>query len=593
MYRSFRLLSLIWLLCITCLFGQKVVKSDSNVAIFNNLSSENIYVHYNSSLLFSGEYLYYKVYCLSSAKTRLSDVSKIAYLEIIDSDYSTVLKQKIVLTNGSGQGDIFIPVSIPSGQYKIICYTNWMQNFEINFFEGTLNILNPYQVGEANKNFEEIKDTLVSNQSVEYFLDSEQSGKEIVLNLDKDKYESREEVYLNILSDGLSNPEGDYSISVINQDDILNYFPQSFRDFTNSKEMSENKVLKKNIKDSISLPELRGEILSGRVVINNDKPKENLAGKKILLTFPGHQYNIGLATTNTKGEFYINIHELQHNEELYVRELGYKNNQNILMDFTNKINIGKIVFDTLRITSTAKAALLQRSVYNQIDNAYNSIRPDSTMVINEISNFYGEDFENYNLENYSRFETLKETIVEIIEHVWFKVIEEDKIILQVDIKNDTYRSVNLLPMVIIDGMPVSDHTKLLNLKAAIIETINVVRKKYYFGSQIFQGIVDIKTFDGNYYKDFATEYDIKKPFITTTIPKRYYNQTYTEKTRQQLARIPDFRSQLLWMPELNLKAGVNEIRFFTSDRKGKFIISLEGLTKKGEVISLRKSFEVK
>ena len=61
---------------------------------------------------FSGENLYYKIYCLNANTNNLSTISKIGYVTLIKNDNTVVFKHKIKLDNGIGQGDFFINKSI-------------------------------------------------------------------------------------------------------------------------------------------------------------------------------------------------------------------------------------------------------------------------------------------------------------------------------------------------------------------------------------------------------------------------------------------------------------------------------------------------
>ena len=84
-----------------------LIFSQENIQIAN-ISQERIFVHQNTSFLITGEYLYYKVYCLNNETNGLSNFSKIAYIELINSDRNTIFKHKIILKNGVGNGDYFI-----------------------------------------------------------------------------------------------------------------------------------------------------------------------------------------------------------------------------------------------------------------------------------------------------------------------------------------------------------------------------------------------------------------------------------------------------------------------------------------------------
>ena len=113
-----------------------LAQTSSSLTFTNKINSypkEKIYVHYNNDFLLSGEKLFYKIYCLEN-NNRFSSFSKIAYVELIDSNNNSVVQQKVSLTNGKGYGDIFINTKIKSGAYKLVSYTQWMKN-EKSLFE--------------------------------------------------------------------------------------------------------------------------------------------------------------------------------------------------------------------------------------------------------------------------------------------------------------------------------------------------------------------------------------------------------------------------------------------------------------------------
>ena len=67
-----------------------------------NIAQESIFVHANTNVLFSGEYLYYKVYALDAISDQLSSWSDIAYVSLLDATSTEIFKHKIVLNNGMG-----------------------------------------------------------------------------------------------------------------------------------------------------------------------------------------------------------------------------------------------------------------------------------------------------------------------------------------------------------------------------------------------------------------------------------------------------------------------------------------------------------
>ncbi len=71
------------------------------------------------------------------------DVSKAAYVEVLDKDQKSVLQAKIALDKGKGNGSLYIPLSFNSGVYRLRAYTNWMKNFDpVYYFEKPITIVN-------------------------------------------------------------------------------------------------------------------------------------------------------------------------------------------------------------------------------------------------------------------------------------------------------------------------------------------------------------------------------------------------------------------------------------------------------------------
>ncbi|MGK0295743.1 MAG: hypothetical protein ACI884_001907, partial [Ulvibacter sp.] len=127
-------------------FSQQVQKTNSLANQYKNLSQEGIYVHYNSSVLFAGEYLFYKVFCVNKNTKWLSGISEIAYIELIAENGDPVFKHKVELIAGEADSDFFIPTSVASGSYKLIAYTRWMKNLGLStFFQADIGIINPYK----------------------------------------------------------------------------------------------------------------------------------------------------------------------------------------------------------------------------------------------------------------------------------------------------------------------------------------------------------------------------------------------------------------------------------------------------------------
>jgi hypothetical protein len=108
-----------------------------------NNYTEKIFVHTDKTFYIIGESIWFKIYCVEEGSNKLSAISKIAYVEIINRENKAVLQAKIAMDSGTGNGSFIIPSFISSGNYILRAYTKWMENFDSDyFFQQPLTIIN-------------------------------------------------------------------------------------------------------------------------------------------------------------------------------------------------------------------------------------------------------------------------------------------------------------------------------------------------------------------------------------------------------------------------------------------------------------------
>ncbi len=566
-------------------YSQKDKPNSGFIDAYNFSPKENIFVHYNTSLLFAGEYIYYKVYCINATQNKLSKLSKVAYVELIHEDTQRVFRHKINLKNGLGQGDFFISTSIPSGNYKLIAYTQWMKNGGKNyFFKDDISIINPYLVDQKS-----ILDT--TNISTNYISEkykNSNSSNYLELTTNGEKFEKRTKVTVSIKNLKESGGYGNYSISVRKLDTINSSLRITAKDY---KKNYSTLGISKNKKDTeIYSPEINGGVISGNII--NKSTNLPAQGENVSISIPGEHFIFKTATTDENGNFNLSIKE-NHNKETGIIQVLGEDRENFSVEITEtpSVDLSQLKFNSFKITPSIKEMVLERSIYNQIENGYYAIKPDTIVSLAVQKPFYSEyNSTIYVLEDYAKFSTVKDVFIEIVEDVWTtKNKNGDRVFYVSNLKD---RNKNHPPIIFIDGVIIQNHQYLLDYNENNIKEIIVLQGDVHFGTAIYQGAIIVKTINGDYKNHHSSDYLIEKKLFKPQPQKNYFQQSY-HNSNTVSSRIPDFRNQLLWEPKIILKSSKEVISFYTSDNSGEYEICLEGFTNSGLPISLKKIINVK
>ncbi|GHA40933.1 hypothetical protein GCM10007103_22860 [Salinimicrobium marinum] len=561
----------------------QAISSSETSEFRGGIPQEKMFVHYNTSLLFSGEYLYYKAYTVNSETEKPSNISKTGYVELIAKDGTSVFKHKLSLKNGLGAGDFFIPTTIPSGTYKLLGYTNWMRNSG-NFFAGDIVIINPYRgdqsalTPDSTRRTDSVKAAPASFSSENPTTAAPEHA--IQLSTHKMRFGTRDQVLLTLSGD----ISGRYSVSVRKKDSIP--FPEKVSAKTYTRLFEKNH----SPQDSVYIPELRGNLISGKL-LSTSSEGINPAGKKVAFSIPGEDYIFKIATADEKGRFYLNLDEEFSTSEAIMQVLGEaRKDLSIQLDPEPAVNPANTKFTGFHITPQMEEWILDRSVYNQIENAYYSVKPDTLKQQQEIEPFYQKSPTLYDLDAYTRFATIKETFVEIIMYSYLSRDKEGNRIIVVR-QPEGATNYNLPTLLLVDGIMVQDHSRFIDYPAKRVKSIGILKDNVFLGSHIFAGVIDVKTIEGDFWRtnpdEAATTVNIK----LAEPQKNYFHQTYGD-SNETTARIPDFRTQLLWKPDVNFNKEETVLEFYTSDISGVFEIELQGFTEDGKPVTVKRTITV-
>ena len=527
---------------------------------------ERAYVHTDKDCYIAGEDILLKFYVVDS-HFQPSTLSKVGYVEICNTE-RPLMQLKITLEKGSGAGKIRIPTDLPSGIYQLSGYTRYMRNEKENvFFKKQVAIVNAGQQIPDPKRFE-----LVEKQETTYPAHKESSG--LLIKTNQNEYGNRQKVVLSI--DNIPGNTTNLVISVSRNDSIA-LVP----------EMNKSAWLKQ-VTDTFRfsgqwIPEYEGPIITGRFV---PEPQNELLSS---LAFVGEdiryvngQVNLSTGTVN----FYTaGISGKQQIVTSAVSPMYDKvpYRLDLLTPFCESLPDHLPV---LQIYPDEKQ-LLERYVGVQIQEKMNSDSVDNFPQTFGYCTF--QPVLSYDLDEYTRFSSVGETILEFINKVQVtKVRGKQKI--GIYLKEEQRFSPRTL--VLLDGVPIYDHEDILRYNPMHIKRMDIYDERYVFGGKDFDGIVMFITREGNLpFFQLSSESQLFN-YDCPQFPPVFDMPDYATVPAKD-SRKPDFRHTLYWNPFVEFTNGqsVNH-SFYTSDLCGEFKVVVEGITGEGKMVQGISYFQV-
>jgi hypothetical protein len=548
-----------------CLFSQNTNNDNKTEFI-----QEQIVLQTNTDFYLSGESILYKTICLNKKNKETITLSKIAYIELINNENTSVLRHKQVINNGISYNDFFIPTNIETGSYKIIAYTKLTQGNN-EYASREIFILNPYlQLPEKHKENN-------SKEVISLLNYKEENKNTSKINLNKIEFKKREKVTFN----SNENLQGNFVINVIKIDSIPDLQVQKN---INSLIQIENYTIE-NKENSLIFPETRGEVFTGKISAKNNN--DVIENKKIALSIPGENFDFKIATTDINGSFKF-ILDNPNGDEAYIQVFD-KNKENYKIELFNTSIITKTKSEKeVKINSNYANAFLKRSIANQIQNIYYHRKSDTVFAYKKCKPFYDGSDKEYLLKDYNQQNTIKEIFIEIIPEVYISK-KEGKQTFSVNDYEVNNSNLYFNTLVLIDGFLLQDFDEILTFDPAYFTKINFVNKGFFLNKYIFNGVVNLTSKDFNYIPNTSQEYIIKAKLDRPQLIKKYYNVDYS---KNNFEKIPDYRYQLYWEPNVTEINSKNTFEFYTSDISGNFKIIIEGITTTGESVYLENYIKV-
>ena len=539
---------------------------------FGQASVERIFVSTDRNVYLAGDAVWCSLTNMDG-NGRFSNESAVAYLELASAD-GTVCTAKIGLLEGRGAGSFRIPVTAPTGTYRLIAYT------AVNAAEeGT-----PWQAGSRlltifNSTSEaRVTDGVdIIDEKAYEALSTAPATPEGALELStRIRIQKGASSVLNLHNAGAA---ASVSLSVFHDDDLLpaaqENTPGSFL-----RAIPRSVSLKKAVS-----PENDGEVVSARIAGTILKNEDDITYTTLSAAGSPSDVYIGRSDGSDRIRFYTS--NIYGNREI-VCEVSQLDRKEGYISFESPFvlpDAGNL--PKLRLSPAQRSDLMARK---------SALRAEKTLRVDTLASFmrHREDLmlsslhkKRYHLDDYTRFPSFKEIIVEIIPELHLRT-SRGRQVLSLTIgdaleKNFT-RTENILVMM--DGVVLSDLDLLVGFDAMLIEDIDIYDEAFLCGKYPFRGLVNVIT-KKNYVTALHFPANVRVVDFQGVSYPVAYNGAVPEGEGQ------DLRQLLYWHPVLNLEAGSDyRIEIHTPGYAGRFKAVAEGFTEDGKPVYQEFSFEV-
>ena len=482
----------------------------------------------------AGEDVFCSVFCFDGGSGSLSDFSSVAYVELISPEGSAV-RVKMALQDGRGAGRLRLPSTLPTGNYRLIAYTALNRNEEdMDYFRGS-RVISVYNTLSASRQDSVVPDGDAATSAVEgkdrpygaaapAGLVMEQRGDSLFLR--NSGTECLDFCLSLSISDALPDPEGP---------GLADFLEARSGDMT---------TLRTDAK--LSIPEYEGEIVSIRV-------PAMYSGVTAVLSGPGLRNDIYSSTVDSTGlvSFYTgNIYgDRDLVFELNSRDVNDDFSLEVLSPFASP-ELDRDGVPELHLNGSVAEDLKRRSVAMQISRHFGIDEYMDSLQLRPDLLFKGGTMTVYEMDDYTRFPTMRETIVEYVREVHIRRQDGEPVLKIVPGKSfESYSSMlggNAL--VLVDGVPVSEHGRVLDLNPALLRRICIYPYDVSTGSCIYSGVVNFISFRG----DMA---GLQFPGRVRILDFHGVTFPVTVGAAKEDSLSPDYRYTRIWQPLLHLEAG--------------------------------------
>ena len=527
-------------------------------------AQERVYVSTDKECYLAGEDIWVSVFCSDGSSGEKGSLSKVAYLEFHNRE-GMVSTVKVALKQGRGCARFQIPFSFPTGNYSIVSYTKCYGGESVGEFNGKIiSVFNTLSGSRVKEGVE----VVAGNELVKAAVQDSAESKDVRIEIGK--------VDVNGMPVSISNLSGNelsYGVSVYHMDDLNRVIEESRYNKT---------TLLNRTGDFKATGEVdyAGEVIKAKITPKGDGAQsvENLL---VYMSAMGNTDDIYTNSTNKDGEVVYYTNNIYGNRDL-VFEVAGDTSMAFNVEIVNKEYWHKSVqIPVLKISSAMEKALVQRGMGMQIvkrfeaDTLFNLMDKRETSFIGVVNPLV------YNLDNYTRFPVMEEVIREYVKELRVRK-EKDETLLKI------LWGTKEKALVMLDGVPVLDHSAVVEMDPLNIKQIIVYPRRYILNNIVYDGIVKFNTYKGD-----MAGLKLGKNVSIESYRGVQYPLAFLGNNLIGKSNYPNFNNTIYWNPIVDVKKGeVFNFNCVKPQYKGKFKVVVEGVDSKGKQVYSSAVFEI-
>ena len=533
---------------------------------------ERIYVSTDREVYVAGDAVWCSLTCLDG-NGRFSNESAVSYLELV-SEAGTACTAKIGLLEGRGAGSFRIPVTAPTGTYRLVAYTAVNAGEEGAPWMAGSRLLTVFNTTSAARVPDGVK---ILDEPAYESLPQPEAAPQGALQLSARTRLPKGAAAALVLSNGGSRAS--VSLSVRHEDDLRpaaqENSPESFL-----------KALPADVRlrpGANPVTEYDGEIVTARLLGARAESDYTEA----TLSTAGDPASLYIGRADGTDIIRYHTSNIYGNREI-VSEVSQLDRKEGYIDFESPfIHPEAGTLPKLLLSPVQRQDLVSRKA---------ALRAEKTLRIDTLTTFMTRrkdlllesvDHRRYHLDDYNRFPSVREVLVEIIPELSLRRVKDVwqlQLVVSDAVQSRFDRTGSILVMM--DGVVLSDLDLLLGFDAMLLEDVDIYLQSFVCGKVAYHGLVNFIT-KKNYVTALHFPANVRVVDFQGVAYPVAYNGAVPEGEGQ------DLRQLLYWHPVLNLDAGSDyRIEIHTPGYAGRFKAVAEGFTEDGKPVYQEFAFEV-